>query len=483
MTGSRKEAKYYFLIGIVALIVSLTCNAFTNQISDTDSSVFQYVATEMQHGSVPYLDTFDHKGPLLYFINYLGLSISPNFGIWIVELAILTISILYFYRIARLCIEPLPSFLVVAISMVPLSTYLQGGNFTEEYALPFISICLYIFLQYFITGWCSNWSVVWCGVCFGGVLLLRPNMIAVWIAGCLLVLIDCVRKKAFPDLFRFIGLFLLGSGIIIAPFVIYLFLNGALGAAYESYILFNFKYSASGTSVKTYLKAVHSVLFQYFPILSAFGVVLVIFYERTCKAVMVALSWLISIILILMSRTIYSHYAIVLIPTAIYPVAYLFSCFSQNNFNRKKTASVYLAILMFIGVMPSSTMLENGVFRSVAQVVGLKTQESKNDPVVRIVLEKTNLEDRITVYGNHDNYYLLSNRMSASKYSYQSPIGNVDPTIYEEYFEDLEKVNPKVIIWPGYTSELSCKADKMYSYIQEHGYLQDSIDGRIFYLP
>lgn len=483
MVGNRKEAKYYFFIGVVALIVSLTCNAFTNQISYTDSSVFQYVATEMQHGSIPYRDTFDHKGPLLYFINYLGLRISPNFGIWIIELATLTISILYFYRIARLCIEPLPSFLVVAISIVPLSAYLEGGNLTEEYALPFISISLYIFLQYFITGRCRSWSIVWCGVCFGGVLLLRPNMIAVWIAGCLLVLVDCVRKKAFPDLFRFTGLFLLGSGIIIVPFVIYLFLNGALGAAYESYILFNFQYSASGTSVYSYLKSVYSVIFQYFPILSAFGVLLFISYERTYKAVMVALSWLISIILILMSRTIYSHYAIVLIPTAIYPVAYLFSYFTQNNFNRKMTASVFFAILMFIGVMPLSTVLGMNVFRSVSQVVGLARQESKNNPVVSIVLEKTNPEERITVYGNQNNYYLLSNRMSASKYSYQTPIGDVDPSIYEAYFEDLEQVNPKVIIWPAYTSELSCRENKMYSYIQKHGYLQSNIDGRVFYLP
>lgn len=483
MAGNRKEVKFYFLVAMVALIVSLTCNSFTNQVAYTDSSVFQYVATEMQHGNVPYLDTFDHKGPLLYAINYLGLSISHNFGIWFIELAVLTVSILFFYRIARLCIEPLPSLLVVVISMVPLCFYLQAGNLTEEYALPLITISLYIFLQYFITGRCSNWSVVWCGVCFGGVLLLRPNMIAVWIAGCLLVLVDCVRKKTFPNLFRFIGFFLLGLGICVVPFVIYLLLNGALSAAYESYIVFNFLYSTSELLVETFINNVYSLLFKYFPLLSTFGVVLYILYERTCKALMVALSWLLSIILILISRTMYPHYAIVIIPTAIYPIAYLSSWFLQNNMNSKRIASLYLATLMFIGVIPSSNSLVKDVGHSVSQFVKLMTQEPELDPVVRILLEKTNPEDRITVYGNQNEYYLLSKRMSASKYSYQLPIGNIDPTIFEEYFEDLNNVNPKVVVWPGYTSSPNCKTDKMFNYIQEHGYLQDSTDGRIFYLP
>ena len=32
----------------------------------TDSSVFRTVAMVMQQGGMPYLDSFDHKGPLLF---------------------------------------------------------------------------------------------------------------------------------------------------------------------------------------------------------------------------------------------------------------------------------------------------------------------------------------------------------------------------------------------------------------------------------
>ena len=41
----------------------------------------------MKEGKIPYLDMFDHKGPILYWIEYLGLLIPGKnyFGIWIIE--------------------------------------------------------------------------------------------------------------------------------------------------------------------------------------------------------------------------------------------------------------------------------------------------------------------------------------------------------------------------------------------------------------
>ena len=39
--------------------------------STTDSSVFRTVAMMMRYGYMPYRDSFDHKGPLLYIIEFL----------------------------------------------------------------------------------------------------------------------------------------------------------------------------------------------------------------------------------------------------------------------------------------------------------------------------------------------------------------------------------------------------------------------------
>ena len=67
-----------------------------------DSAVFKTVSMMMRHGFMPYRDSFDHKGPLLYALNYLGDSIAVYRGIWVVELLFMTVTFLMVYRIARL---------------------------------------------------------------------------------------------------------------------------------------------------------------------------------------------------------------------------------------------------------------------------------------------------------------------------------------------------------------------------------------------
>ena len=57
----------------------------------TDSSVFKTVVMMMERGYQPYRDSFDHKGPFLYILNWLGNRISPYNGIWWIEVAAIVI--------------------------------------------------------------------------------------------------------------------------------------------------------------------------------------------------------------------------------------------------------------------------------------------------------------------------------------------------------------------------------------------------------
>ena len=70
--------------------------------SGTDSSVFMTVAMMMDKGYVPYRDTFDHKGPLLYVINYLGRQIAVYRGVWIFEFLSMLVAFFFFYK-AKCC--------------------------------------------------------------------------------------------------------------------------------------------------------------------------------------------------------------------------------------------------------------------------------------------------------------------------------------------------------------------------------------------
>lgn len=82
------------------LVMQSTLNYWTNGMSGPDSSVFKYMALVISKGGMPYKDAFDHKGPLLYIINYIGQLISYYRGVWVIEcLSMLT----YIYPFLSLC--------------------------------------------------------------------------------------------------------------------------------------------------------------------------------------------------------------------------------------------------------------------------------------------------------------------------------------------------------------------------------------------
>ena len=68
----------------------------------TDSSVFKTVALMMEHGYMPYKDSFDHKGPLLFIINFWGDRISGYRGVWVFEFLFMVTAFFMLYKIARM---------------------------------------------------------------------------------------------------------------------------------------------------------------------------------------------------------------------------------------------------------------------------------------------------------------------------------------------------------------------------------------------
>ena len=149
-TMSRKLG-VVLMIMVLAFIFSLTAlnSIWHHELDHTDVYVFQYVGKVVLNGSMPYRDTFDHKGPLLYIVNALGLMINPDYGLWILEYIGLCISFFFLYRSASLFTNVSASLLTLLVVSGAMFRYYAGGKFQEEYALPFICVSLYIYLDYF----------------------------------------------------------------------------------------------------------------------------------------------------------------------------------------------------------------------------------------------------------------------------------------------------------------------------------------------
>lgn len=85
--------------------------------------------------------------------------------------------------------------------------------------------------------------------------------------------------------------------------------------------------------------------------------------------------------------------------------------------------------------------------------------------IAKIVEENTGESEKISVYGNWDFIYVLTNRTHATRYSYQFPIAEVKPEIMEEYISQMEDEQPPiVVIQAGY------KDDNISSFLEDNEY-------------
>lgn len=438
-----------------SLIMSINAAAFpfSGRLLGIDSSVFAYVARVIVDGGMPYIDTFDHKGPILYLINALGLLISERFGLWLIEWFFILITSFFVYKIARLMnCNRITSCAVVILNLLTLTYYFEGGNLVEEYACAFLMLSLYVFLEFFKTSHTNALKLILCGASFAIVCLLRLNMVVLWGVMCIGVLVYCIRMGMSKNLIGFILWFLVGMALIFVPIIIWLWTRGALTSFIEDYLLFNLSYSSdpARSSLKNKIGAL--VYFSTGIPIAVVAPILVFFCFNKQKKIV---DWLclialgLSLLSICISGQKYKHYGMILCPIVVYAVSRLFADIEAklsfpskaDRWQRFGTALSILCAVLLLFSAPVITMATNILHMSTHHNPTIAEHQ-----IAEIVKSNTSVDDKISVCGNRNIIYLLSERKSASKYSYQSPIASVDSKIKKEYLEDIKQLKPKVLV-------------------------------------
>lgn len=415
----------------------------------TDSSVFQYMGRIIDAGYIPYKDSFDHKGLLLYFINFIGVKIAYHRGIWLIELIFMITTVIGIYKMSRLFCGRFQSIMVVMLVLSPMTIYFQGGNLTEEYALPMQIWSLYIYVDYILNDRKSKERVILCGMLFASVLFIRANMIPVWVVFSLYIFINKLKSREFKELIALVKNFFIGACIISLPLIVYIIKNGALDAFIYDYLIFNKAYSSVALmqKVRAFLYFFNNPI-----ILIAFTILVFKFIkaksnEKRIFYIVYFIYMLMAISLISMSGETYGHYGMVLLPMLIYPYSLLF------NVNKEAVIMLSSKVIIIIYII-ISFIVPNWINMIINFTEDLTNYNNSQiewgyleyDNMINYIKNNTRDSDLITVYGNENAIYNLSNRFSASVYSFQP---EYDPKIIDEYFLDLEKNEPKLIILTG----------------------------------
>jgi len=425
--------------GCVFILLQSPLAPFAKRIVGIDSGIFIYSARQILEGQTIYKEIVEQKGPFLFFIDAVALLIFNRhfIGIWIFELISLFAASIIMYKTARFFAGKVLSLAAVIAGMFFLVICLARGNMTEEWALPYISIAMYIFTDYLKNNKpLTVLRLFVLSLTFVLAFMLRANLVAVWAGFGIVLLIKWIAEKRYKELICNLSFILLFVLLSLLPFFLYFFLKDALSDAIYWVFTFNMFEYASGTNR---FMAILIALFNISKtgIIIPFLIAIYMFFRNKTAVNGGVLSALICTWLACSLGLGFWHYYAIFIPLLVIPYAYIFSIIKENISNRK----FILLIILFVAF--------NSVFigRQLWVIVDNYSLKKNNDEIkmeklTEIITQNTKPADKITVKSLNNNLYLYSDRTSATRF----PYALWSSLAREHYIKDIENALPKLIV-------------------------------------
>jgi hypothetical protein len=135
-----KKAHYCLLFIILGSVALNFLNSPLSGIFSDDKEIFKYAGLVIYKGGVPYRDIFDHKPPLIFFLNSFDWYVSPWFT-WLLDTLLVLFATLLFYWLCRKNGLAWPWFLPAIFNLLIRYSLVSFGNgMTREYTAAFLLI-------------------------------------------------------------------------------------------------------------------------------------------------------------------------------------------------------------------------------------------------------------------------------------------------------------------------------------------------------
>lgn len=431
-----------FLI-LLGLIVLATVSPALQPIPHRDSGVFLYIGRGILNGKLPYLDFWDHKGPLIYYINALGLSLYGNsyWGIWFVEICSLITASLISFSLMEDRFNKKIAFIGTALWLLALgrtfTAQFGAGNHVEEYAILLYLAQMYFFLQKRRSA-LTYWKFFFIGIFAGLSILLRPNLAAPLFSVYLVIIWSLFGSEKDDKIKALKNLAQLTSGtlLIVACAAFYFWYKHAIQDLFYDAIVYNFFYAGSGTQYT-------SAFIFSFDILGAINIIaliswfaLILFPQKMTRITgdQTLVRFLIillpsEIALSLMSGYGYIHYFI-----SWLPILGLLSCIFMlaitQYFLKKIKGNLYAwAALFFILILQAipfgkDLQLYYQVALDNIKSGGIFLTDEKRSPEwdgIRQLYKIAPKNTEVIFWGNEVQYNFIMDLPSPSKYIYLYP--------------------------------------------------------------
>jgi len=361
----------YLVFFLFSIIFLLFYSGYTSPIFNTyggDSSIFIILGKMLLAGKTPYVDFFDHKGPMLIFIEAIGLSLHPDerTGIFILQIINLTFVQIISYKCACVFLTKKISISAALVTLLLFSFTIQGGNTNGEYCLPFSFLTLlftlkYLYLKDYSLKPLHYFIIGICGAVTFWIRLNNTNIILACLI-CMVILMLCSRDwRSFRLLIIY---FSLGFFVITTPIIIFFIARGAMTEMIDAVFLFNFKYS--GFSFGKDLTTLHFIL-RYI-IKSWLSLIILIigtslFYRRSKNRKLLLLSLLMLIIGYFSTHIGFSffNYMTLNIPCGVLGAIFILLSF-KNDILRLRIAGISSCLIIIFLIVVAYVKRHNNYF-------------------------------------------------------------------------------------------------------------------------
>lgn len=215
-----------------------------------DSAMFQTMGKYWAEGCLPYVDLYDHKGPMIFFINALGYGLNGRNGVYIIQSLCIALGEAVAYRLLADRLSKGKALTLALLLPLILAGNWQEGNTTEEYILP-----LLLGSYYLMARWCGGLeegrfthrarAAFVYGLCFGFALMTRvTNALGVCLGAAFITVLLAVKGE-WKNLLANAAAFLLGALAPVLPFCVYFAAHGALYNMWYGTLLYNLDYLSS----------------------------------------------------------------------------------------------------------------------------------------------------------------------------------------------------------------------------------------------
>lgn len=445
------------LLGLIVAIVLAQANPLY-QIPNRDSGFFMYAGSQILKGKLLYLDIWDSKGPLIFYINTIGLWIGhgSRWGVWAMEFIFLFLSAFLAFNLMKRLWGWISALFGSFMWLFAFNNVLRGGNFTEEYSLLFSFIAMFVFWLGLENRQNRIYPFI-IGLTLATNFLLRANNIGVQFSIVIVTILLGVLDKNYTQLLKYLLWISIGILAVFTIVSLYFLFLGTLDNMIEAAISYNFFYSRGGSKLDDVSKSfIRGVDLLGFPFLFVTFLGFVLLLEKMPEIIrsgstpfrdislLFLIGYPVEIVMSGLSGNNFPHYYICWSPY----IGMLSASLLNFNKNLVKNHLISLSIIILLLSITNSDVLNQYRTAFTKILFNRSAGIELVDPVAKYVRDNTEPTDTVLVWGTQPYINLLAHRESPTGILFYPQLADSPFTdnLNTRFYQDLIKNKPVLIV-------------------------------------